>query len=752
MTFASDLSRQLNPQQHEAVVQTEGPMLVFAGAGSGKTRVITYRAAHIVANLGVSPYQVMCVTFTNKAAGEMRKRCQALLGDIGARDLWVATFHATGAKLLRRFHEQVGLSRDFAIYDDGDQRVVMNQVYALLGIDEGLLAPRAALGLIDRFKQDALSPDAVGDAAESEHERRVATVYANYERTLARNNAVDFGDLLKKLVDLLESHDDVRAELQHRFRYVMIDEFQDTNAAQYRIVRALVGPEKNLCVVGDDDQAIYRWRGADVRNIQFFKRDFPDAQIVKLEHNYRSTARILRAANAVVEKLHTREKKALFTENGDGAPIEVLACRDEREEAQQIAGRIRAARHRGQPLRDIAVFYRIHAQSRALEEAIRAANLAYVIVGGQRFYERAEIKDTLAYLRLVLNPNDDVSFLRVVNMPPRGIGKTSLDRLATHGRERESSMWKLIASGDFPGDIQNAARKRFTDFYTLVGELRKLSVGLEARPADLASLVLDRTGYLEMLRADRSPEAESRGENLQELIGSMEEYAEEDPEASLSGYLERVTLADAGGKESEGDDKLSLMTVHSAKGLEFDTVFVTGLEEGMFPYKGVEPGALPDELDEERRLAYVAITRARKQLVLSFAQFRQIFGTTRVHGASRFLREIPEDVLSRSVGGRPGEVRTSQLPPVRAMSPAVYAAPGAGAKPTGEIHVEYDEPMQSGPSETGGSFTRGMRVKHAKWGVGTVKGVEPGAELKLTVYFPVLGQEKKLLAEYIRPV
>ena len=770
MSTADELRRQLNPQQYEAAVHTEGPMLVFAGAGSGKTRVITHRAAYIVAGLHVQPYQVMCVTFTNKAAGEMRQRCQSLLGDIGAKDLWVATFHATGAKLLRRYHERVGLSRDFAIYDDSDQRVVMNQVFDLLKLSEEQLQPRAALGMIDRFKQEAMGPDAVADAATSDHERRVAEVYANYERTLARNNAVDFGDLLKKLVELLEGDETVRTELQRRFRYVMIDEFQDTNAAQYRIVRGLVGPERNLCVVGDDDQAIYRWRGADVRNIEYFKRDFPDARVVKLEQNYRSTARILRAANAVVEKLGRREKKVLFTENGEGNTIEVLPCRDEREEAQSIAFRIKAAHNRGALLKDLAVFYRIHAQSRTLEEAIRAANIPYTIVGGMRFYERAEVKDTLAYLRLLLNPNDDVSFLRVVNTPPRGIGKTSLDRLAAHGRERGTSLWKLVASGDYPADIQNAARKRFTDFYTLMSDLRRQVSTFDARPADLTSLLLDRVGYIEMLQNDKSTESESKQENLQELIGSMVEYAEEDPEPTLSGYLERVTLADVGANDKNAD-KLSLMTVHSAKGLEFDTVFVTGLEDGMFPYKGLEPGSTPDEMDEERRLAYVAITRARKQLVLSYAMFRQIFGTTRVHGPSRFLREIPEDVLNRPIA-RPGEVRAS-VPSMSPMQsgrssgsygyrsseppppPRSSVAPSPADPGTGEIRVEYDEPMQPEGLNGAGqarAFRTGMKVRHAKFGVGTVRSVEAGADVKVVVYFPNLGSEKKVLAEFVKAV
>jgi DNA helicase-2/ATP-dependent DNA helicase PcrA len=759
MRDGSDLSRQLNPQQYEAAVHTEGPMMIFAGAGSGKTRVITHRAAHIVGDLHVQPYRVMCVTFTNKAAGEMRERLGRLLGDIGARDLWVATFHATGAKLLRRYHQQVGLSRDFAIYDDGDQRVVMNQVFDLLKLDDRLLHPRAALSAIDRFKQEALAPDAVADDANNDHQRRIAEVYANYERMLARNNAVDFGDLLKKLVELLERDEHVRAELQNRFRYVMIDEFQDTNAAQYRIVRALVGPERNLCVVGDDDQAIYRWRGADIRNLHYFRRDFPDARIVKLEQNYRSTARILRAANAVVERLEHRERKVLFTENGDGNPIEVISCRDEREEAQQIASRVRAAHSRGAKLADMAVFYRVHAQSRTLEEAVRAANIPYTIVGGMRFYERAEIKDTLAYLRLLLNPDDDVSFLRVVNMPPRGIGKTSLERLAAHARERGTSLWDTLANNDYPSDLQTAARKRFAEFHSLMSALRTRAPDFTSRPADLTSDLLDRVGYIEMLQADKSTEAESRRENLQELIGSMVDYADEAVAPTLSDYLEQVTLADPVGRDDKTADKLVLMTVHSAKGLEFDTVFVTGLEDGMFPYKGMEPGASHEEMDEERRLAYVAITRARTQLVLSHALFRQIFGTTKSNPPSRFLLEIPQDVLARPVGPRPGEFRRS-VPPMSPASMGRYAAGSSSGQEAndgrpGELRVEYDEPIEPEGFIGGGraaSYRPGMKVKHPKFGPGTVKAVEAGADLKLVVYFPHLGGEKKVLAEFVKPL
>jgi DNA helicase-2/ATP-dependent DNA helicase PcrA len=599
-----DLRTLLNPQQYDAVTTTEGPVLVFAGAGSGKTRVIVYRAAHLVLDRGVPPWRVMCVTFTNKATGEMKARLAGLLGEQVARELWIATFHATGAKLLRRYHEQAGLGRNFNIYDDSDQRSVMNRVFDDLKLDERLLAPRAALSAIDRFKQEALSPDAVADRAETEHDRRMAEVYANYEHRLRTNNAVDFGDLLKKLVELLEGNEAVRAELQHKFRYAMIDEFQDTNAAQYRIVRALVGPERNLCVVGDDDQAIYRWRGADVRNLEYFRRDFPDAKVIKLEENYRSTGRILRAANAVITRSHVRESKVLFTKNGEGHAIELIQARDEREEAQQIASRVRAAHSRGAKLSDVAVFYRIHAQSRPLEEAMRAANVPYAIVGGQRFYDRAEVKDLLSYLRLTLDPNDDVSFLRVVNQPARGIGKTTLDRVTAQARDRGTSLWKLVACGDYPADVGAAARKRLADFYALITDLRRQVGANPGKPQDIAALVLHRTGYNEMLRANKDPENESRIENLQELLGSMEAYASEADEPTLSDYLERVSLSEeTPAEDKSARERVALMTVHSAKGLEFDTVFVTGLEEGMFPYKGVGPGADREEMEEERRLA-----------------------------------------------------------------------------------------------------------------------------------------------------
>ena len=735
-----DLAKELNPPQLEAVLQTQGPLMVFAGAGSGKTRVITYRVARIVRDLGADPSSVLAVTFTNKAAGEMRERLHRLLPGGGARGLWISTFHALGARLLRRFHGRAGLRQDFAIYDDGDQRSVMNRVYAELDLDDRLVAVRSALGAIDRAKQEALDPAEYLARAKTPSQALIARAWAAYEGQLTKNGAVDFGDLIGRLARLVEGDAEVREELQAQFEYVLVDEFQDTNAAQYRILRALVHGERNLCVVGDDDQAIYRWRGADVRNIRYFRRDFPDARVIKLEENYRSTQRILRAANAVISRASEREGKTLYTKNPEGAVLTVLACDDERDEARRIADAVQGALTRGVDPREVAVFYRIHAQSRPLEEAMRAANIPYVIYGGTRFYERAEVKDVLAYLRLMLNPADDVSLLRVVNTPARKIGKTTLDRLVAYAGQRGVAIWAVLAQHDLPPDIGPAARKALLAFHELVAGLRHEVSELLDRPADAGRLVFEKTGYARMLLDANDVENETRHENVEELLGSMHAYQEEDETPSLSGYLERVTLSE---ETPAGDEspKVAMMTVHSAKGLEFREVVIAAMEDGMFPYKGTELGADPEEMEEERRLAYVAITRARERLTLSHATRRQIFGQTRENLPSRFLREIPEDVLSAKVGrkrawddgGGYRVERDDHGPP----------------RPSRDEHGAVDGPVLV-PDEVGSGWRRGVRVRHARFGVGTVKAVHEGSELKVDVYFPNLGQSKLLLAEYLQ--
>ncbi len=767
---ADSLARELNPPQLQAVLHTEGPLMVFAGAGSGKTRVITYRIAWILEHCGVAPWRVMAVTFTNKAAGEMRERISRLVGHDRARELWVATFHATGAKLLRRYADRVGLKKDFAIYDDGDQRSVMNRVYEELKLDDKVLAKSAVLNAIDSAKQEVLGPDDLMARATTDLQRAMANAYASYERRLAANNAVDFGDLIARTAKLLETDEAVRKELQGRFQCILVDEFQDTNNAQYRILRALVNERRNLCVVGDDDQAIYAWRGADVRNLQYFRKDLPGATVVKLEENYRSTKRILKAANAVISKSASREAKTLFTKNPEGNLLDVIQSGDEREEARTIAQRVAGSIRQGVEPREIAVFYRIHAQSRPLEEALRAANVPYIIVGGVRFYERAEVKDVLAYLRLMLNPNDDVALLRVINTPARKIGKTTVDRVVAHAAERQSPIWKVIASGDLPADVNGGARKALAGFYTVVGNLRRKAATMIDRPFELAEEVFEHTGYRAMLEANDDPENETRLENVKELLGSMKAYQEEEPEASLSDYLERVTLSE---QTSKGDaaECVSLMTVHSAKGLEFKLVFIAALEDGMFPYKGTDFGADPEELEEERRLAYVAITRARERLVLSWASFRQIFGQTRASVPSRFLTEIPADVLSapvrrrslgdsalRRTGGGAWAERDEREHhrddhhhhQLHREEPEHHApAPGHGPV---IVRNGYSDVIPDDETATVTGFRKGMRVKHSTWGPGNVRAVIPGAELKLEVYFPAIGQAKTLLAQYVKPL
>ncbi len=748
---AASLARELNPPQLQAVQRTEGPLLVFAGAGSGKTRVITYRIAWILESRHVAPWRVMAVTFTNKAAGEMRERIARLVGPEKARELWVATFHATGAKLLRRYADRAGLKKDFAIYDDGDQRSVMNRVYEELRIDDKQLAKSAVLGEIDRAKQEVVTPDVMLSRATTPHQIQIAKAYESYERRLAANNAVDFGDLISRTAMLLEKDALVREELRQRFQYVLVDEFQDTNNAQYRILRALVNDAHNLCVVGDDDQAIYRWRGADVRNIQYFRRDFPGAAVIKLEENYRSTKKILKAANAVISKSAAREAKTLFTQNPEGALIEVLQSGDEREEARNIAQRVAAAIRQGVPPREIAVFYRIHAQSRPLEEGLRVADVPYVIVGGVRFYERAEVKDALAYLRLMLNPNDDVALLRVINTPARKIGKTTIDRLVAHAGSKQTPLWKAIASGDLPDDVGGAARKALVGFYNVVGDLRRKAAAMTDRPFELAELVFEQTGYRAMLESKDDPENETRLENVRELLGSMRSYQEEEPEASLSDYLERVTLSE---QTAEGDaaERVSLMTVHSAKGLEFKLVFIAALEDGMFPYKGTDFGADPEELEEERRLAYVAITRARERLVLSYAQFRQIFGQTRTGIPSRFLLEIPPDVLTAPVRRRTfGESTPRHTGSASWGTREPPREPEQGHGPVVVRHG-YCDPIPDDDTGTVTGYRKGMRVKHATWGLGEVKAVLPGAELKLLVKFAIDREPRKVLAQYVKPL
>jgi len=736
MALLDRMHQELNPPQHAAATHVGGPMLVFAGAGSGKTRVLTYRVAFLVDHENVQPREILCVTFTNKAAGEMRARTSALVGEARARDLWMSTFHSMAARLLRQHCDRAGLPRDFVIYDDADTRSVVSRICATLGIDPALMSPRAVLARIDRWKQELLSPDDVPITFVSGLDTALE-IYREYELQLARNGALDFGDLLKKLVELLERDLELTAALRARFRHVMVDEFQDTNAAQYRLVRALVGSEHNVCVVGDDDQAIYGWRGADARNLGYFLSDFPEARIVKLEQNYRSTGNILEAANAVIAGLHRRESKKLFTRHPAGERIRIVSVMNERQEADLVASRIRAARARGASLSSIAVFYRVHAQSRALEEALRTADLPYIVVGGMKFYERAEVKDLHAYFRAVTQPDDDVSLLRIINTPARGIGRTTIDLLLAQARARAMSIWGALNSAELVAGFPAAARRKLTDFVRVLSGLQQERAEFDSRPARLARCILDGVGYARFLEALPLVERESRQQVLAELVGAMERYEKDAHMPSIADYLERITLAED-RSDAADSSAVSLMTVHSAKGLEFDTVLLTGMEEGMFPYRGADPGDSQEELDEERRLAYVAITRARRELVMFHAKNRQIFGTTREKPASRFIEELPSAVTDSLQATFDSRLRSAAMRPL----PATPAPDGP--------RVVYDDGISPPPGST--RYGIGMRVQHPHFGVGTVRQVEQGAEPRLVVYFPATLKTTRILASVVRPV
>lgn len=729
----------LNQPQAEAVAHASGPLLIFAGAGSGKTRTITYRIANLLATHRVAPYRILAVTFTNKAAGEMRARLVQLAGEEIVRDLWVGTFHSICAKLLRRYAADAGLSPNFVIYDDADQKAVMNRLLKDKRIDEKAYPPKFVLSKIHAEKREARAP------GESGYERgfdpTLQELYEGYERALSMANAVDFEDLLLKAMRLSENSALSSGRLlQERFQHVLVDEFQDTNHVQYRLVRALSARTRNLCVVGDDDQSIYRWRGADVRIIRGFQNDFADAKVVKLEQNYRSTANIVSAALGIIQPALNREPKQLWTAEGEGAKVTVRFGQDERDEAAFVASGVQAARDAGANLGELAVFYRVHAQSRVLEEALRARSLPYQIIGGMKFFERAEVKDLLCYLRLLENPASDADLLRIINVPARGIGGKTVEKILQTAQESTLSAFDAIEACLASEELGKAAHKKLSAFRNMIEELRTLKH--ELTPSELGNQVLQRTGYRDVLRNADTPEADARLENLEELLGSLQEY-EHDAEAvgeepTLSGYLERVSLV-AAVDTMRDVPSVSLMTVHSAKGLEFETVWLTGMEEEVFPYKGID-GSEPEELDEERRLAYVAVTRARKKLCITHVGVRSLFGQTRYLSASRFLQDIPAEVVER----------TGQLARPRFQAFATPYPARAPRRAPGERYVDTDA-FDDLPNDDGVQGLRpGDRVSHKRFGRGIVEQVEPGENPKVTARFPRFGT-RQILAEYLQP-
>jgi len=757
---AEALARELNPAQAEAVVYPPGPLLVVAGAGSGKTRVITYRLARLVAN-GADPRRIVAVTFTNKAAGELRERVDKLLWErmrVGSRGLWVGTFHAISARLLRQWGEAIGLRKDFVIYDDDDQKRLLGRVLTDLKVPERMFPVRQVLSVIDRAKNQG-----IGASAFESHDYFddvVGKAYRLYEERLAAANATDFGGLLLSALNLCASSTPAAEEIANRFDHVLVDEFQDTNSVQYRLVRLLSRRTGSITVVGDEDQSIYRWRGADIRNILDFERDHPGAKIVKLEQNYRSTGNILRAANSIIEKNSERRPKRLFTQAGEGDPIIVFEGETERDEAEFVASRIEAGLSAALAPRDFAVFYRTNAQSRVLEDALRARDMPYSVVGGTRFFDRAEIKNLIAYLRAIANPDDGLSLQRIVNVPARGIGESTVNRIGDLIYERKISAWQALelVAGD-ESLLATGPRKKVAAFVALMRKLRADSAGLG--PAAMAEKVLEETGYRDALAGEATLEAEGRIENLLELVAQMREYEREAEEPTLHGFLERVALAsDVDGYDPE-KGAVSLMTVHTAKGLEFPVVFITGLEERIFPHaRSVDDDSA---VEEERRLCYVAVTRARQQLHLSRVRRRRLSGQELPGIPSRFLRDLPAEGIEQIVSARPSEYtdyssegrgpwggRWSREEPEYPLNrpvpkPQVAARPGAKQKhKPGELVVEYDADMSGGPG-----LQVGSKLRHPSFGIGEVRAWQgTGAEMKVTVKFPTVGM-KTILARFL---
>ena len=726
----------LNPEQRQAVLHREGPLLILAGAGSGKTRVIAHRAACLIGDGHAEPHRLLAVTFTNKAAEEMRERIERLLGTPQPR-LWLSTFHAFCARLLRREAPLAGLSRDFVIYDTADQLAVVRRAMQELRIDERTTPPRAVRARISHAKNRMLDADQLLEAGSGFRDEQLARAFERYDRLLAAANALDFDDLLLKAVALFDASDAARERYVEQFRYIMVDEYQDTNRPQYRLLQQLAS-HRNLCVVGDPDQSIYKWRGADVRNILDFEQDFPEATVVRLERNYRSTQVILDAASGLISRNSERRDKRLWTERAAGDPIVCHRARDELEEADFVLARLRQALAAGGG--SAAVLYRTNAQSRAIEDALTRAGLAYRVVGGVRFYERKEIKDALAYLKLLLEPADDVSLRRIVNVPPRGIGRKVMEALeGSAATGPRLSLWERLVRAVDEQTVPPravAALERFRALRTALAA----TAGTEPASVTLER-TLDQTGYVRALRDAATEESEGRLANLMELVAAARDYELRAPEASLAGFVDQVSLrSEADEEEGAADAAVWLMTLHAAKGLEFPLVVITGMEEGLFPHARSADDA--GELEEERRLCYVGITRAQSQLVLTSAARRRTFGEYRDTDPSRFLREIPDELL-----------QTVASPQVRGRRVPAHERhrAGRGRPPRPAVDAPATTFFDYADEDQSAAYVRpGMRVRHPAFGIGTVASVEPLAgDVKLTVRFEAAGS-KKLLGRYAK--
>ena len=749
----------LNPEQREAVLHRDGPVLILAGAGSGKTRVITYRIAYLIGDGHADPDQVLAVTFTNKASQEMRDRVEALIGAASAR-VWLSTFHSLCARLLRREAPKIGLSRDFVIYDSSDQVAVVKQAQRELNIDDKLVPPRMALSRISQAKNRMEGPESLRGGWNIRDEQ-IAKIYERYLTALADANALDFDDLLLKTVELFETSEQTRHFYAQKFKYVMVDEYQDTNRPQYMLIRRLAEAHRNIAVVGDPDQSIYKWRGADLRNILDFEQDFGEAKVVRLEQNYRSTQTILDAASAVISQNRNRKDKKLWTDRKGGAKIVYYRANDELEEADFITRSIKQYRSEDAAA-TMAILYRTNAQSRAVEDSLMREGVPYKIIGGVRFYERKEIKDALAYLKLIMNPHDDVSLRRVINVPPRGIGKGVMESLQAidantmladappllaAGLQEVSSarsLWAKLVYVVDDGKLTPRATAALRTFRDLIAGLA--DVARQEPVAATMGKMLDRTGYLTDLREENTEEANERIENLMELVSAAREYETREQEASLGGFVDRLSLLSEADEESgTREAKVWMMTMHAAKGLEFPMVVIAGLEEGLFPHS--RSAESEDELEEERRLCYVGMTRAESQLVLTSAARRRVFGEYQATEPSRFLDEIPAELVNRIAPAYASAHQSSFNHGHYEFRTNPYGRKGkaAGRSREAEATYKYEEEDQSGEG-----LRSGMRVRHAQFGVGTVVSVEEhNGDMKITVRFNLVGV-KKLLAKYAK--
>ena len=771
----------LNPMQKEAVLHTEGPLLILAGAGSGKTRVLTHRIAYLIEEKEVNPWNILAITFTNKAAGEMRERVDSL-GGFGAESIWVSTFHSTCVRILRRYIEHLGYTTSFSIYDSDDQKTLMKQVFKTLDIDTKQYKERSVLGIISSAKDKLISPEEfLLNAGQDFRQKKVGEIYREYQNQLKKNNALDFDDLIVKTVELFQNNSQILDYYQERFRYIMVDEYQDTNTAQFKLISLLASKYGNLCVVGDDDQSIYRFRGADIENILSFEQTFPGARVIKLEQNYRSTQNILDAANGVIRHNRGRKEKSLWTANGTGDEILFKQFDDARDEADYIARQIRDSEFSYQ---DQAVLYRTNAQSRLLEERCIFYNVPYRLVGGVNFYQRKEIKDILAYLKTVANGVDDLSVLRIINVPKRGIGATSMGRVTMFASEHGMSLYSALREARMVPGLGKAVEK-IGRFISQMECFRAMAQSEEYSIQDLIEAILEETGYEEELKAEGEIEAETRMENIQELINKAAAYEEDSQHPSLDEFLEQVALVADIDNVDSSEDRVTLMTLHSAKGLEFPKVYLAGMEDGLFPGMMAVSSDDRTDMEEERRLCYVGITRAKKELVITAARKRMTHGETRYCKPSRFVEEIPAGLLKEerlepvlgsargadSFGGASGRFGAGEegLPWNQPGSGTVstfgkgynayaskttgFGTANAGFK-GGKGGLGSGQSFGTNPG-FGKSFTvqkaasldykEGDRVHHDRFGDGTVKEIVDGArDYEVTVEFDTGGQRKMM--------